>query len=280
MDMQEYAHEFAEHWYSLPTPMQAAGGSWIVRAGHNKAKPHYVVGPKSIQQYGFHLIQSGKVQVTSGGVSVELAESDAFCLFPGKSYIYQAIPDCSEELHMVWLALDGPQVPFLLLEVGLTDTSFYLRQALDHRVWATIRQFIQYFQKGKLDPMREQSLLFELLWRIKQNTDIQQAMPKRHWVAEVKPYMELHCTENIKIDDIARYMGVHRSHLYTAFMKEFDCSPMQYLQRLRLEKGSQLLKKTDLSVTEIALSLGYPDLFSFTRAFTKLYGISPKGYRG
>ncbi|SFK98972.1 AraC-type DNA-binding protein [Paenibacillus sp. 1_12] len=278
--MQEYAHEFAEHWYSLPTPMQAAGGSWIVRAGHNKAKPHYGVGPKSIQQYGFHFIKSGMVQVTCGGITVELGESDAFCLFPGKSYVYQAIPDSAKELQMVWIALDGPQVSLLLLELGLKDASFHLKRALDHRVWATIRQFILYFQKGKTDPMREQSLLYELLWKIKQNTDIQRASPKRHWVAEVKQYLELHCTENIKIDHIARHVGVHRSHLYTAFMKEFDCSPMQYLQRLRLEKGAQLLKHTGLSVTEAALSLGYPDLFSFTRAFTKMYGISPKGYRG
>jgi hypothetical protein len=116
--------------------------------------------PKTIQQFGLHLIKSGMVQVTSGGVLVELGESDAFCLFPGKSYVYQAIPDSAAKLQMVWLALDGAQVSLLLLELGLTDASFHHRSALDHRVWATVRQFIQFFQKDKTDPVREQSLLY------------------------------------------------------------------------------------------------------------------------
>jgi AraC-like DNA-binding protein len=63
------------------------------------------------------------------------------------------------------------------------------------------------------------------------------------------------------------------------FSAKLGISPMQYLQRLRMRGGANLLTETDLSVTEIALSLGYPDLYSFTRAYRKYYGTSPTEFR-
>ncbi|MOA67458.1 DNA-binding transcriptional regulator AraC [compost metagenome] len=51
------------------------------------------------------------------------------------------------------------------------------------------------------------------------------------------------------------------------------------MQRLKMGKGAQLLRVTDKPVTEIALSIGYPDLYAFTRAFTSYFGLSPTKYR-
>jgi AraC-like DNA-binding protein len=278
--MKEYPHEYADIWYTLPTSMQKQGGCWIVRAGENIAKPHYYVGPKIIAQFGFHMVQDGKLKVAEGGRTVELGKGDAFCLFPGKSYVYQTLSGSELPLRMAWLALDGQQVPLLLSELGLTPEQFYITQVIDRQVWGMVRQIVQLFKKETMDSLREQHLLFGMLWCIKQNLRTKQREWNRNWVTQVKEYLELHFTEHIRIDTVAQYAGVHRSHLYASFLKAFGCSPIQYLQRLRMEKGAQLLKESRLSVTAISLTLGYPDLYSFTRAFTKFFGISPTTYRG
>ncbi|MDQ0900693.1 MULTISPECIES: AraC family transcriptional regulator [unclassified Paenibacillus] len=279
--MQEYAHEYADIWYALPTPLQTSGGCWIVRAGRNRAKPHYEVGPKIIRQFGFHLVLSGTLKVSEGKVEVVLEKGDVFCLFPGRSYSYRSLSEDKSPLQMAWLAVDGPQASLLLAEAGLSPESFFGRQLMDHRVWGTLRLIFQGYETENLDPLKEQSLLMELFWRLKKQSSLSvKKDPKRHWLVRVKDYLELHSTEQITIETAAKYAGVHRSHLYASFMEAYGCSPMQYLQQLRMERGAQLLKESRLAVTEIALSLGYPDLYSFSRAFTKYYGLSPKTFRG
>ena len=56
--------------------------------------------------------------------------------------------------------------------------------------------------------------------------------------------------------------------------------PLKYLQRIRMEKAKRLLQETDATITEIALSLGYPNLYSFTRAFKIYYKVPPITMRG
>lgn len=50
---------------------------------------------------------------------------------------------------------------------------------------------------------------------------------------------------------------------------------MKYLQQIRMDKARKLLMDTNASITEIALSLGYPNLYSFTRAFKLYFKESP-----
>jgi AraC-like DNA-binding protein len=99
------------------------------------------------------------------------------------------------------------------------------------------------------------------------------------WIRESEIFMDTHFTEKISVQDVADYVGIHRSHFTDAFTKQLGISPGQYLQQLRLGKGKQMLEETIVPITEIALSLGYSELFAFTRAFRNYYGMSPSHYR-
>jgi AraC-like DNA-binding protein len=56
-------------------------------------------------------------------------------------------------------------------------------------------------------------------------------------------------------------------------------SPQQYLINYRLEKARNLLKSTNLSISEISEQVGYPDPLSFSKIFKMYYKISPTEYR-
>ena len=84
---------------------------------------------------------------------------------------------------------------------------------------------------------------------------------------------------HITVEDIARRLGVDRSHLFRIFKKGLGCSPQAYLLDYKLGRAVQLLVQTDLTVTEIMYSCGFADLPNFSRQFKKKFGAPPALYR-
>lgn len=83
----------------------------------------------------------------------------------------------------------------------------------------------------------------------------------------------------IHITDIADYVCINRSYLYTLFQKELGVSPQDYLSNYRLTQASELLVITDISIESVAFSCGYSDPLVFSKAFKAKYGTTPSRYR-
>lgn len=64
-----------------------------------------------------------------------------------------------------------------------------------------------------------------------------------------------------------------------AFHQALGQSPRQYIQACQLRKAQQLLLLTDLSITQIALAVGYQDVSGFNRQFLSAFGMPPRAYR-
>lgn len=56
-------------------------------------------------------------------------------------------------------------------------------------------------------------------------------------------------------------------------------SPQEFLVNYKIDKASELLKNTDLSIKAVASSVGYSDPLTFSKIFKKITGDNPKGYR-
>ena len=99
------------------------------------------------------------------------------------------------------------------------------------------------------------------------------------YVAAAKNYMNIHFCRNITITEIASAIGIDDRYLYNLFIRHEKVSPKNYLSDLRLGKAKALLVNTDLSISEIAVSSGFPDVLYFSRYFSKKMNISPSMYR-
>src|SRR5439155_16707837 len=73
--------------------------------------------------------------------------------------------------------------------------------------------------------------------------------------------------------------GLSRSRFRNLFKEAVGEGPGRYLSRLRVEQAKDLLKGTNLSLTEIAERVGYADPFSLSKAFKRFLGCSPQEYR-
>ena len=84
----------------------------------------------------------------------------------------------------------------------------------------------------------------------------------------------------LDVPAMARAALMSPSHFSRQFRAAFGETPYAYLQSRRLERAMALLRRGDLSVTDVCLTVGFTSLGSFSSTFTRLVGEPPSAYRG
>jgi transcriptional regulator GlxA family with amidase domain len=95
----------------------------------------------------------------------------------------------------------------------------------------------------------------------------------------VRDRMDREYAQPLDVEALAR--GVHMSagHLSRAFRRAYGESPYGYLMTRRIERAMALLRRGDLSVTEVCFAVGCSSLGTFSTRFTELVGVPPSVYR-
>lgn len=91
--------------------------------------------------------------------------------------------------------------------------------------------------------------------------------------------LERHFLEPPTIAALAREVGMNEAKLMRSFKHVFGRTIFDFTQELRMERAKKLLEVSELSVTEIALEVGYEYSSNFTTAFKRHFGITPKAAR-
>jgi AraC-like DNA-binding protein len=84
--------------------------------------------------------------------------------------------------------------------------------------------------------------------------------------------------QQLDVAALAREVHASSAHFARSFKRAFGETPHGYLLRRRIERATELLRGTELSVTEVSLDVGFASLSSFSRAFRGLVGESPGAY--
>lgn len=92
-------------------------------------------------------------------------------------------------------------------------------------------------------------------------------------------YMNHNLNKMLTLDDIAKSIGISRSHTSLIFKEETTHSPVDFFTHLKIQNSCSLLKYSDTPIKEISSHFGYEDQYYFSRVFKKIMGISPLQYR-
>ncbi|MBF6137699.1 helix-turn-helix transcriptional regulator [Nocardia otitidiscaviarum] len=85
--------------------------------------------------------------------------------------------------------------------------------------------------------------------------------------------------EPLDLDGLAAAAGVSKYHFLRSFAATYGKTPAVYLAERRIERAQDLLRATNVTVTEACMLVGYSSLGSFSRKFTELVGLSPSDYQ-
>ena len=91
--------------------------------------------------------------------------------------------------------------------------------------------------------------------------------------------VDRHYAEPLDLQALADAAGVSKYHFLRCFAAEYGQTPGQYLSHRRIERAQDLLRATNLTVTEICHLVGYTSLGSFSARFRALVGTSPSTYQ-
>ena len=127
----------------------------------------------------------------------------------------------------------------------------------------------------------EISFLLEIFSKIeisKKNSYEKTDSQKRHMDIAVN-FIKRNYSEHITVETIAAHVGIDRKYLSKIFKNLLGISTQQYLLNKRMQEATILLTNSELSIKEIANSVGYYDALLFSKMFKKKYGLSPIGFR-
>lgn len=98
-------------------------------------------------------------------------------------------------------------------------------------------------------------------------------------IIRIQEWMQTYYNLNISLQKICEKFDITLRSLNRRFKQASGKSPIQYLQQVRIDNAKELLKTSNLSISEIAYSVGYPDNSYFSALFKKIMSLSPKEYR-
>ena len=96
---------------------------------------------------------------------------------------------------------------------------------------------------------------------------------------ELLVYIQQHYTDKIALQDLAEHFHLSEKYISRYFKEHFYLTFSDYVNHLRLTHAKKLLETTELSVTEIALCSGFPNVSYFIRTFKTCYEKPPLKYR-
>jgi AraC-like DNA-binding protein len=95
----------------------------------------------------------------------------------------------------------------------------------------------------------------------------------------VKDRIDREYAQPLDVEALARDAHMSAGHLSRQFRQAFGEAPYSYLMTRRIERAMTLLRRGDLSVTEVCFAVGCSSLGTFSTRFTELVGMSPSTYR-
>ncbi|PHV71687.1 hypothetical protein CS063_03750 [Sporanaerobium hydrogeniformans] len=186
-------------------------------------------------------------------------------------------------------ALDNPQLYHQLVQRPSYQVSdFYmpiLLKGLDEQFIAPYFKELYYTskQQGVSRRIKERALFLEIISYIMQYRLTDHGVIKQHrhqsTISAAIDYMYTHYSEELTTYQLAQVIHLSPKYFGSLFLKITGKTVQTYLCEIRIEQAKKQLIETPYSIEQIALSVGFKDVFYFTKCFTKKEGISPGKYR-
>jgi AraC family transcriptional regulator len=102
---------------------------------------------------------------------------------------------------------------------------------------------------------------------------------KPRWLPTIERALQDRLADPPSLDELGKVAGVHPGHVARVFKQRIGTSVGDYVRQKRVEESLSLLRRSELSIGDIAAQMGFSDQAHYARQFRKSQGVSPSEYR-
>lgn len=252
----------------------------IYNTGYEECDPGHSYGPAVRKSYMIHYVTEGKGIFTINGKTYQLKKGDAFLMCPGEQIYYEA--DKKNPWCYAWIGMQGVKVESYLKKTAFANSPIIHYSKDDQLSLLYIKLQKAYSSDSRSRELLVNSVLYEILHFLI-NSVPNEKSDKDHnekiYLNKIISYCAINIDKQIKVSELAQYLGLDRSYLTRLFKSEMKISLKDYILKTKIDEANDLLKNTDLPINVISRSVGFDDPLYFSRIYKEKQKMSPKNYR-
>jgi AraC-like DNA-binding protein len=255
---------------------------YMYQCGNEDCDPKHSCGPAIRDHFLIHYITKGKGIFQVDGKTYKLKDGDGFLICPNAVTYYEA--DEEDPWSYFWVGFHGVKAEVYLKYANLTVENPVFEYIKDDFLKDCIEEMIrsQTLKNGR--EIKQLGLLWLFISRLNEvsqleNLSNKEKDGKKLYVNKAIEYVNMNYSRKITVMSLSNYLGLDRSYLYSLFKEYLNISPQEFLIDVRVAKACEFMSNANLSIGDIARSVGYNDQLLFSKMFKKIKGVSPNKYR-
>lgn len=242
----------------------------------------FVMHEKSEKRFPLHKHNKGQLSYVEGGIAYITVNSITyvvparyfFWIPKGMSHILRLNNSATEIHSLYFYATDDQSHPFYN-ELGIYISTHLLTEMIN---------FTECWSNKMVDATDTNFVFLEALKKIlptfqNKNLPLQLPFSDHPKMKKITDFLDINFGKPLTLKKISTHFNLSERSMSRFFQTELKISFLQYLKTLRMVKAIELLLKTELSVSEIANTVGYATLGSFSNTFQEFTGLRPLDMR-
>ena len=226
------------------------------------------------------LTQTGTTVAFADSTEVKVETGDLFIAFPNQIHYY--IDKQRPVEHKILIVSPDMCPEFSRIFKSMVPKVPLLKNAIENpRIVAAFENMVQCKKEGgEYSETEARGCVLILMSEIFRNIELQEKVPyDNDLVKDIITYCYENYNSDISLQAIADELHVSRCYISRLFSRRLHIGFNDYINSLRVRNACEMLKTTDLPVTEVAYAVGYNSVRTFDRAFMSVRGMTPKEYR-
>lgn len=249
----------------------------LYEIGKQKCPSSYAFGPVMRRHYIFHYVFSGNGMLFLNNEQYKVSAHQGFVISPNVLAYYKASE--SDPWDYSWVHLDGPKIVELFQQSGMSvEQPLFMPANYSNKISFIMQELLENNNRelyciGKIYELFDNIIYYSI------NSVHMEHNTKLSYIKKIISYINIKYSEPIRMDDIAHACGLDRSYMTRLFKEATGRTPQDYLMSYRMKSACTMLEKGNISIQNIAYSVGYSDYATFSKAFKRYIKVSPNEYR-
>ncbi|MCH9274856.1 AraC family transcriptional regulator [Bifidobacterium amazonense] len=245
-----------------------------------------IYGPNAHLFHSLHLITEGRAHYYIDGVYWPVHAGQCISLPADTPVMHHT--DFADVCTTSWVTFRGDDVLELMARCGFGPTCAVIDIADPARLDGIVTDMLGCSERTFSNGLRLNGLLSQFLATVIETSST--ATPPQNIPANITPksneyitramqYIYGHMDSPLHVGEIAEALFISRTYLYELFQEHLQTTPQLFIAKAKTYQACEWLRKTGMSVQDIAESCGYRSAFAFSKAFRRVIGMSPREYR-